>query len=110
MFQTAPEEITVTIYPCKNRFPDNALHFKVLHVELQNGYMWTVEFALWSVQLLDVWGPFKKKKKKNARVKWESKQIKILWLRLKLQQISCPQLNVLYEVSEYLAGMSSTFV
>lgn len=36
--------------------------------------------------------------------------IRILWLRLKLQQISCPQLNVLYEVSEYLAGMSSTFV
>lgn len=36
--------------------------------------------------------------------------IGILWQRLELQQISCSQLNVLYEVSEYLAGMSSTFV
>jgi len=41
-------------------------------------------------------GPLKKK----ARVKWESK----------LQQISCPQMNVLYEVSEYLAGMFRSFV
>lgn len=59
---------------------------------------------MWSVQL-DVWGPFFKYQSQVG-----VQTIKILWLRLKLQQISCPQLNVLYEVSEYLAGMSSSFV
>lgn len=57
-------------------------------------------------QVLRCVGPFFFKCQSQVGVQ----TITFLRLRLKLHQISCPQLNVLYEVSVYLAGMSSTFV